>query len=190
MTIPEQLHKLGITEYHIDSKGQITVYQDINWSKQNSTKIPLKLYQVWGNVDVSGNLLTSLVDAPAYIYGELNCSYNQLINFNGGPFFVQKRIDCTNNENLNSLDYWPLNGLQNQYSIVNKNFGSAQIAIYDYCIKHFFWKPEFTFIENVEMLLKYCPESLKELEPYLLRIPHFEKANFRGAAIGSQLGII
>ena len=190
MSIQEQLLKLGITEYHIDAKGQITVYQNIDWSNQNLTNIPIKIYQIWGNVDFSNNLLESLENAPVYIWGEFNCSSNKLKDFKNGPFFVQKRINCENNDSLVSMDYWPMNGLQSHYSIIHKSFGIDQIVIYDYCIKNFFWKPEFTFIENIEMLLKYKPDSIKELESYLSRIPNLNKQSFRGAVKGNQLGII
>ena len=113
-----------------------------------------------------------------------------MTTFQNGPYFVQKRINCLDNKNLKSIDYWPLNGLQNQFSIIDKRFGATQIASYDYCIKNFFWKPEFTFVENVEMLLKFKPEALSELHQYLEAIPDLQLQNFRGAVQATGLGII
>lgn len=190
MKIQEQLLQLGITKYHIDTNGQITVYESINWANSGLRQFPIKLYQVWGDVDISDNLLESLENSPAYIYGNFNCNGNNLTTFQNGPFFVQKRINCLDNKNLKSIDYWPLNGLQNQFSIIDKRFGATQIAIYDYCIKNFFWKPEFTFVENVEMLLKFKPEALTELHQYLEAIPDLQLQNFRGAVQATGLGII
>ena len=153
------------------------------------TAIPIKIYQVWGDVDLSFNNLKSLKGAPVYIWGNLNCSENELTSFKDGPYFVQKKINCLSNQ-IASLDYWPINGLDCFDTLIHKSFNGTSVVAYDYILKHFFWKPEFTLLENIDQLLKYCPSALNDLNETLAMIPGIEMSKYRGAVLGSNIGII
>ncbi len=190
MSIQDHLRKLGITDFNIDSDGKITVFQNIYWSNKEFTKIPIKIHQVRGNVYLQNNLLETLENSPTYVWGSFDCSNNKLKSLQYGPYLVHKKLDCSNNFEISSIDYWPINNLASYYSRIDIYFGSAQIYIYEYCLKNFIWQPELTLVQNMEVMFKYLPHAIKDLNEYVMRDPNLSNHSFRGASLADNLGII
>lgn len=67
----------------------------------------MKDVSIYGRFDCSGNMLTSLKNAPKKVYGHFNCSFNCLKDLMGSPLYVAYDFACYANP-LVSLKGAPL----------------------------------------------------------------------------------
>ena len=98
--------KYKIKDYIINSDGYIDVDWDVDLSRKNLTKLPLKFNKVSGSFYCFSNQLTTLEGSPKEVGGSFGCSYNQLTSLEGGPKEVSGYFNCDNNQ-LTSLEGGP-----------------------------------------------------------------------------------
>ena len=117
----------GIKNYKFRPDGTLDVFQNVNLSYKNLTKLPFKFGEIDGDFGCSFNKLKSLEGAPKIINGSFYCSNNKLTSLKGAPEIIYGSFwceinnlkslqDCTkiingdfhcNNNNLKSLKYAP-----------------------------------------------------------------------------------
>jgi hypothetical protein len=75
---------------------------NVNLSRNNLKRMPLKFGLIENNFFCENNELTSLEGGPTKVYGSFYCSYNNLSNLTGSPI-VYGNFYCNNNQltNLN-----------------------------------------------------------------------------------------
>ena len=90
--------KYGIKNYTINSDGSIDVDGDVDLSRKNIDKLPLKFGKVTGHFDCYDNQLTSLEGCPREVGGHFYCSYNKLTSLEGSPNRVGGGFYCYENQ--------------------------------------------------------------------------------------------
>ncbi len=114
----------GIENYNIDSEGRVNVFaQDVDLSRKNLKKLPLKFGKVMGNFYCDSNKLETLEGAPVSVSLDFDCSSNKLSNLDGCPKYVGKGFFCSDN-NLTSLENSPEGSLV--YYCLNNNITNLQ----------------------------------------------------------------
>jgi hypothetical protein len=83
MSTDDILNKVVEGTYTIQSDGTFDVNGNVNMSKMNLTKIPVKFGKITGYFDCSYNQLTTLEGAPQSVGRHFNCRYNQLTSLEG-----------------------------------------------------------------------------------------------------------
>jgi len=81
---------------------------DVNLSRMNLTKLPVRFKEVKGDFNCSINNLTSLSleGAPKIVGGDFDCSWNKLTSLKGAPKKVKGNFICSYNE-ITSLEGAP-----------------------------------------------------------------------------------
>jgi len=100
----------GITNYKFIPDGTLDVFQDVNLSRKNLTKLPFKFGKIDGYFLCYFNKLTSLKGAPEIVMGNFDCSYNKLKSIKYAPKVVNGNFNLTWNK-LKSLEGLNLNGI-------------------------------------------------------------------------------
>lgn len=114
----------GIENYNIDSEGRVNVFtQDVDLSRKNLKKLPLKFGKVMGNFYCDSNQLETLEGAPVSVSLDFDCSSNKLSNLDGCPKYVGKGFFCSDN-NLTSLENSPEGSLV--YYCLNNNITNLE----------------------------------------------------------------
>ena len=90
--------KYGITNYTINPDGTVDVDGDVNLSRKNLTRLPLKFRKVSGGFDCSVNQLTTLEGCPTEVSGHFYCYGNKLPTLEGGPKRVLAKVDVQTNQ--------------------------------------------------------------------------------------------
>ena len=109
--IKRWLKKYGITNYTINTNGEIDVYGDVNLTYRSIKKLPsyIQFGKVNGYFTCSLNKLTSLKGVAKEVGGIFNCSYNKLTSLEGAPKTVIGSFACEGNtikftkDNVNKL---------------------------------------------------------------------------------------
>ncbi len=105
--------ELMIIHWTINNDGSIDVDGDVNLSRKNLSKIPLKFNKVSGCFLISYNKITSLEGSPNYVGGSFYGSNNELKNLIGVPKYVNGKLSFRYNP-LESLD-----GYDGNYDKIN-----------------------------------------------------------------------
>ena len=90
--------KYGIRNYTINDDGSIDVDGEVDLSRRNLTKLPLKFRNVSGTFACHINELTSLEGAPKFVGRHFSCSRNLLKSLEGAPKFVDGEFSCGYNQ--------------------------------------------------------------------------------------------
>jgi len=98
--------KYGITNYTINSDGNVDVDGNVDLSYKGLSKLPLKFGKVGDFFDCSHNKLTTLEGGPSQVGGDFYCGNNKLITLEGGPSHVSGDFYCYENQ-LTSLEGCP-----------------------------------------------------------------------------------
>ncbi len=104
-------------KFGIDEDGTVDVDGDVDLSKRNLSKLPLKFGKVSGNFHCNRNKLISLEGCPEEVGGDFYCHRNQLTSLLGCPKYVGINFACAGNQ-LTSLEYCP--------EVVNGSFYCSQ----------------------------------------------------------------
>ena len=110
--------KYKIKDYIINSDGYIDVDWDVDLSRKNLTKLPLKFNKVSGSFYCFSNQLTTLEGSPKEVGGSFYCFSNQLTTLEGCPKEIGGSFDCNNNK-LTTLEVGPIK--VGGYFICHKN---------------------------------------------------------------------
>ena len=100
-----EIEKLGIKNFQIVD-GLVNVYGDVDISRKELTRIPIKFGRVEGNFHCYNNKLTSLEGAPQSVGGNFGCGNNQLTSLEGAPQRVGGYFSGHNNQ-LTTLEGAP-----------------------------------------------------------------------------------
>lgn len=92
--------KYLIENYHINDDGTIDVFGNVNISRMDLTKLPLRFNKVSGHFNCMSNYLTSLEGSPIWVGDYFSCSTNKLTSLEGCPKYVGGKFYCYNNKNL------------------------------------------------------------------------------------------
>jgi hypothetical protein len=98
---------LGLKNYEIDENDVVNVYGDVDMSDEILTKIPIQFGIVKGFFNCSRNRLTSLEGSPKEVGVSFYCNFNQLISLEGSPKEVGDVYNCSRNQ-LTSLKGGPV----------------------------------------------------------------------------------
>jgi hypothetical protein len=112
--------KYGITNYTINSDGNVDVDGNVDLSDKGLSKLPLKFGKVSGHFYCYSNQLESLEGGPIEVGRDFNCcSNNYLTTLEGGPSKVGGGFDCRHNQ-LTTLEGCPSDVGGNFYCNGNK----------------------------------------------------------------------
>jgi hypothetical protein len=98
--------KYYITNYSINEDGSINVDGDVNLSRKNLIKLPLRFRNVTGYFNCNSNLLTTLEGCPVSVGGDFRCRDNKLTSLQGSPKEVGSYLDCSDN-NIKTFEGCP-----------------------------------------------------------------------------------
>ena len=87
-----------IDNYTIRPDGIVDVDGNVNLSRRNLEKIPIKFGIVNGSFNCADNYLTSLHGAPEEVGDDFWCAGNQLTSLEGCPGKVGVDFDCSYNQ--------------------------------------------------------------------------------------------
>ena len=100
-------YKYDIKKYHINSDLSIDVYNDVNLSGKDLTRIPIKFNVVYGSFSISGNFITSLKNAPNTIFGCFFVGNCRLTSLEYCPLYIENVFDLFNN-NITEITNVPI----------------------------------------------------------------------------------
>lgn len=178
-----ELENLGITKYRITDHNKIMVFQDIDWSKQRLTKIPIKIEKVCGSMNLNDNELMDLENSPRIVTGAYAVVRNKLTTLKGAPENVGS-LYISRNPMLKSIEYAPICKM-----IKHGETGiePADIELYKYIKNYFIWQQDLSLVENVKDLLKFAPESNAVIRS-MSAVKKIEE--IRGVRVGLDIGIL
>jgi len=88
----------GITNYVINSDGSIDVRGDVDLSRKDLVRFPLRFRKVSGDFLCHTNQLETLDGCPKEVGRDFDCGNNQLQTLEGGPEEVGFSFRCDNNQ--------------------------------------------------------------------------------------------
>jgi hypothetical protein len=179
----DQLEQLGITKYRITDGNKITVFQDVDWSKQGLTKIPIKLEKVCGSMNLNDNELEDLENSPRIVTGAFAVVRNKLTTLKGAPENVGS-FYISGNPMLKSIEYAPIcKMIKHEETGIDPD----DIELYKYIKNYFIWQQDISLNENIKDLLLYAPQSNPVVRS-LSAVKKFEE--IRGIRLGLDNGIL
>jgi hypothetical protein len=89
--------KYAIDDWSITNYGRVNVYDDVNLSELELTKLPLRFGKIAGDFNCYTNYLTTLEGAPQKVGGTFSCFNNELTTLEGAPQNVDGDFICSNN---------------------------------------------------------------------------------------------
>ena len=114
---------MKVKNYKININLTIDVDGDIDLSRKNLTKIPVKFNEVNGDFNISHNQLTSLKGSPEIIGGNFNCYMNEISSLEFCPKEIKGDINIAKNK-LISLKFLPFN--KNRLSFQDNNLKTLE----------------------------------------------------------------
>jgi hypothetical protein len=97
---------LGIQNYKVNPDETVDVDGNVDISRMDLDKLPLKFGKVSGHFFCTNNKLTGLEGAPRYVGRDFCCNYNKITSLEGAPIEVGGDFSCYNNK-LTSLEGAP-----------------------------------------------------------------------------------
>ena len=95
---PEQVQKYCDKPLTKNKDGTYSTKGNVNLSRLNLTRIPLKFKQVRGYFCCDNNKLTNLKGAPKQVGGSFYCYNNKLTTLKGTPQQIGGNFYCYNNQ--------------------------------------------------------------------------------------------
>jgi len=109
-------------KHEVHADGSISVFEDVDLSRQKLKKLPFRFQKVSGDFLCSHNQLTSLAGAPREVGRDFYCNHNQLTSLAGAPREVGGSFFCGYNQ-LTSLAGAPQE-VGGDFSCVNNHLTS------------------------------------------------------------------
>ena len=88
----------GIINYTVNDDGSIDVYGNVDLSVEILTELPLRFNKVTGYFTCSSNKLTTLKGCPRYVGDYFSCSKNKLKSLEFSPDYVGYFFSCEYND--------------------------------------------------------------------------------------------
>lgn len=151
-------------------------------------KFPAGIKAVYGDLEISHNLMESLENCPEFISGTFSFINTRIRNLKGGPRYVG--ILCaSDNPLLESLDYAPVYGRGMYGDLFKTAVPPEEVAFYIYANEKKLWNSYFSLKENVAFACREYPEVFSE--PWEL-LDEFRggDSETRGRAAGINVGIL
>jgi len=99
--------KFSITNWTLNEDGTVDVNGDVDITKKELVRLPIKFRKVSGDFYCKWNKLTTLEGGPMEVGGNFYCSGNNLVNLEGSPIYVGGVFDCSANK-LSTLKGAPI----------------------------------------------------------------------------------
>jgi hypothetical protein len=102
--IREICNDYDIENYTINDDFSIDVNGDVYLSGKGLTEVPLNFKIVYGNFNLGGNRLSSLIGSPDFVSGYFSCHNNRLSSLEFCPGYIGGNFHCYNNK-ITSLEF-------------------------------------------------------------------------------------